>query len=84
MLYKAAHHGSKHSNSEELLACLRPDVSLISCSADNDYGHPGKEAVEHMEQCGSTVYYTMHSGQIRVRWGKDGLQLMEFSAAGPE
>ncbi len=84
VLYKAAHHGSKHSNSEELLACLRPDVSLISCSADNDYGHPGKEAVEHMEQCGSTVYYTMHSGQIRVRWGKDGLQLMEFSAAGPE
>lgn len=80
VLYKAAHHGSKHSNSLELLSRLSPDISLISCSKENEYGHPGKEAVEHMQQCGSRVYYTMHSGQIRVRWGKNGLSVKAFSA----
>ncbi len=80
VLYKAAHHGSKHSNSLELLSRLSPDISLISCSKENEYGHPGKEAVEHMQQCGSRVYYTMHSGQIRVRWGKNGLAVKAFLA----
>ncbi len=78
VLYKAAHHGSKHSNSMELLECLKPQVCIVSCSADNDYGHPGKEAVEHMESCGSTVCYTMHSGQIRVRQDAGGIRVIPF------
>lgn len=77
VLYKAAHHGSGYSNSKELLERLKPAVSAVSCAQDNDYGHPGKEAVEHMEMCGSRVYYTMQSGQIRVRWDEDGLEVME-------
>lgn len=64
--YKAAHHGSNYSNSEEFLQVLRPEVSVVSCGAKNSYGHPGAEAIAHMEEAGSRVYYTMESGQITV------------------
>ncbi|MBR1391508.1 MAG: DNA internalization-related competence protein ComEC/Rec2 [Lachnospiraceae bacterium] len=66
-ILKACHHGSKYSNTEEFLQRLRPQVTVISCSETNRYGHPAAEAVEHMEAVGSMVYYTMKSGQITVR-----------------
>lgn len=64
--YKAAHHGSKYSNSEEFLKMLSPEISTVSCGENNKYGHPGEEAVGNMEKSGSMVYYTMESGRIRL------------------
>ena len=77
-LYKAAHHGSKYSNSKEILQCLKPDISVISCAEENDYGHPGREAVELMEQYSGCVYYTMHSGQIGICQGSKGVHVQEY------
>lgn len=37
---KAAHHGSDTSNSEEFISSLDPELVLVSCGADNKYGHP--------------------------------------------
>lgn len=81
-LYKAAHHGSEYSNSEEYLKALSPKLSVISCGEKNRYGHPGAEAVEHMEAAGSRILYTMKSGQIRVRRTEDGLTVKEFLQRG--
>jgi competence protein ComEC len=64
--YKAAHHGSRYSNSSEFLETLTPKIAAISCSSTNNYGHPSVEAVSHMEAVGAEVYYTMKSGQIKV------------------
>jgi competence protein ComEC len=64
--YKAAHHGSRYSNSSEFLEALMPKIAAISCSSTNNYGHPSVEAVSHMEAVGAEVYYTMKSGQIKV------------------
>ena len=64
--YKAAHHGSKYSNSEEFLEKLSPDISTISCGKNNRYGHPGKEAVLHMKKNSKNLYYTMDCGQITI------------------
>lgn len=64
--YKAAHHGSDHSNSKEWLAALRPLVTTVSCAAENSYGHPGEEAVAHIRASGSGIFFTMESGQIRL------------------
>lgn len=74
--YKAAHHGSDHSNSEPFLQTLSPAVSAISCGLKNSYGHPGEEAVKHIEQSGSRIFYTMEAGQIRltVRRGQIAVQ----------
>lgn len=76
--YKAAHHGSKYSNSEELLKVLRPEIATVSCSATNRYGHPGKEAIEHMEDVGCEIYYTMESGQITIK-REEGIEVYEFT-----
>ncbi len=76
--YKAAHHGSKNSNSTQLLKKLTPLVSVVSCAEKNDYGHPGKEAVERMERDSQSVYYTMKGGRIRVSWDKGGVFVEEF------
>ena len=65
-LYKAAHHGSKYSNSEGFLRKLSPRISVISYGKNNHYGHPGKEAVEHMKDYSDKVYETAFYGQITV------------------
>lgn len=65
-VYKAAHHGSKYSNSEKLLTLLSPEVSVVSCAKKNSYGHPSDEAIANMEGVGSTIFYTMESGQVSV------------------
>lgn len=78
-IYKAAHHGSKYSNSGEFLQQLSPRYAIVSCGLHNSYGHPGAEAVSHMEEAGAGVYYTMEQGQIKVRIGKGGeLQISCF------
>lgn len=77
-LYKAAHHGSEYSNSQAYLKALSPKLSVISCGEKNRYGHPGAEAVEHIEASGSRILYTMKSGQIRVRCSEEGLTAEGF------
>ncbi len=64
--YKAAHHGSKYSNSEAFLSLLSPEAAGISCGKENRYGHPAEEAVSHMKDAGAVVYDTRFSGQIKV------------------
>jgi competence protein ComEC len=64
--YKAAHHGSRYSNSADFLNALAPRIAVVSCSNTNNYGHPSPEAVSHMEEAGAEVYYTMESGQIKI------------------
>lgn len=77
-IYKAAHHGSKYSNSEAYLKALSPKLSVISCGEHNRYGHPDAEAVARIEAAGSHILYTMKSGQIKVRACEDGLVAEEF------
>lgn len=76
--YKAAHHGSKYSNSEALLGVLKPTVASVSCGKTNRYGHPAKEAVERMEESGAKIFYTMESGQITIGWDEDGIWVKEY------
>ena len=64
--YKVAHHGSKYSNSKEWLETLSPRIAVISCAKKNRYGHPGEEAVKHIKDAGSALFYTMKDGQITV------------------
>jgi len=66
-LYKAAHHGSKYSNTWELLRIVRPTFTVISCGEKNKYGHPHAEAVENFEKAGSKVAITKDTGAVTVR-----------------
>lgn len=67
-LYKAAHHGSKNSNTEELLNRLSPQLTIISCSEGNRYGHPHTETLERLERAGSRIMITKDSGAIMLHY----------------
>lgn len=69
--YKVSHHGSKFSSSEEFLRVLSPEISVISCSSTNSYGHPHQETLERLREVGCDIYVTMYGGQITVGAGKE-------------
>ena len=77
-LFKAGHHGSNYSNGKMLLDVLQPKYAVVSCSETNRYGHPGKGAVERMEESGAKIFYTMKYGQIKVRVNKGRVEIDEF------
>lgn len=71
-LYKAAHHGSKYSNSEAFLEELSPQMTVISVSSRNHYGHPHEETLLRLKEVDSAVYRTNEGGQIRIYCDKAG------------
>lgn len=70
-LYKVAHHGSRNSNTLELLEQIEPKLAIISCEEDNSYGHPHAETLERLAEVGSKVMVTKDCGAIIVEVGKD-------------
>ena len=78
-VYKAAHHGSRYSNSSELLERISPRISVISCAENNRYGHPHTEAVARMKESGSEVFCTMDAGQITIKIRDGGLLVEQFA-----
>lgn len=75
---KVAHHGSKNSTGEELLAIIKPELSLISCGKDNRYGHPHEELLERLRQVGSNIIITFKSGAITLRTNGRRMQIEEY------
>ncbi len=63
-IFVAGHHGSSTSNAEELLYAIYPQYIAVSCSADNDYGHPHKEPIKLFEKLGCQVFRTDKCGSI--------------------
>ena len=82
VIYDVAHHGSRNSNSQEIIDVVQPGVSVISCGKDNSYGHPAKEVLERLEAVGSEIWCTYESGQIEVYEGKDGIMVRGYVGSG--
>ena len=78
-LFKASHHGSKTSNTRELLEVIRPELTVISCGKDNSYGHPHEETLQRLKKVGSKVLTTAECGAITVNVGK-GVSVHVFEA----
>ena len=62
----AGHHGSKHSNCQELLDAVKPETVVISVG-ENNYGHPAKETLDRFAAIGAAVYRTDLQGTITIR-----------------
>ena len=53
------HHGSAHQSNEYWLETLRPQASVISCGADNPYGHPSPPTIDRLAALrGNHIYQT--------------------------
>lgn len=63
-VYKAGHHGSRTSSSEELLAVVKPKAVVISCGEDNSYGHPHAEILNYCRINNIPLYRTDMQGTI--------------------
>lgn len=66
-IYKAAHHGSRYSNTEELISLIRPQLAVISCGKDNSYGHPHAETLGRLGQTGSDIRITKDTGAVMIK-----------------
>jgi len=67
-VFIAGHHGSKYSNSYDLLNAVKPETVIISVG-NNTYGHPTDEALERFAAVGAEVYRTDFSGNITIDTG---------------
>ena len=63
-VYKAGHHGSSSSSSEAFLDAMSAEAAVISCAADNSYGHPHAEVLNALRARKMKVYRTDEQGSI--------------------
>lgn len=63
---KVAHHGSRGSTPECLLAALAPPVALISAGERNRYGHPHPDVLSRLSRSGALVMRTDERGALSL------------------
>ncbi|KQX82556.1 ComEC/Rec2 family competence protein [Streptomyces sp. Root1310] len=68
---KVAHHGSAYQD-PDLIRAVAPRLALISCGADNPYGHPAPSTVAALRAGGAAVLRTDRDGALAVATGTDG------------
>ncbi|MBR4554662.1 MAG: MBL fold metallo-hydrolase [Ruminococcus sp.] len=61
---KVGHHGSTSASSEIFLAAVRPSYAVISCGADNDYGHPSEKTLVKLSALAGKTYITRDCGTV--------------------
>ncbi|MFD6434998.1 ComEC/Rec2 family competence protein [Streptomyces venezuelae] len=78
---KVAHHGSAQQD-PELLRRAAPRLALISCGADNSYGHPSPLTLAALRAGGAQVLRTDTDGAVAVMGEGAGSQEGSSSRAG--
>jgi competence protein ComEC len=68
---KVAHHGSAYQD-PELIRRMSPRVALVSCGADNPYGHPAPRTLAALRAAGAVVLRTDRDGSLAVAGSGDG------------
>ena len=70
------HHGSSTSIYKPFLDSADADIAVISCGADNSYGHPHIEALDYIEENAMTCLRTDEMGDIVFKVTADGYSLV--------
>lgn len=60
-ILKVGHHGSDTSSSQPFLDAVMPEIAVISCGADNSYGHPHASTLKKLN---CEVHRTDKEGSI--------------------
>lgn len=66
---KAAHHGSKTSNSIDFVKAVNPKYVFISAGLNNKFGHPHKESLENFLMAGvnpKNIFCTAFNGYVTI------------------
>ena len=63
-ILKVGHHGSSSSTDSVVLRLTDPKAAVISCGAENDYGHPHREVTALLEERNIPCFRTDLQGDI--------------------
>ncbi len=63
---KVGHHGGRYSSTAPFLEAVKPQAAVISCSTDNEYGHPTAEALQRLGDVGAHVFRTDLQGEVQA------------------
>lgn len=63
-ILKVGHHGSTTSTSQDFLNVIKPEIAIISCGKNNQFGHPKPEVVQRLEAMSITIHRTDEEGSI--------------------
>lgn len=72
---KMGHHGSSTSTGNNFLSAINPEIALISCGKNNDYGHPHKETVTKLNKNNIPMFRTDVYGSIVVNLNNNTISL---------
>lgn len=61
---KVGHHGSGSATGAAFLKAVSPEYAVISCGADNPYGHPDARTLEMLKKCGAETCRTDTDGTV--------------------
>lgn len=74
---KISHHGSDNSSPILYLKNASPEYALISCGADNTYGHPDTNVLRRLDKYAKKTLITAVSGTVTIH--SDGKSLNCFT-----
>ena len=74
--FKANHHGSPTSNTEELLNVIDPEYIVIDSTAENQYNLPKKEIVDRFLKYTENIYAPFINGGIHIYSDKTNLRFV--------
>lgn len=74
-LLKVGHHGSSTSSTESFVNAVNPQIAVISCGKNNDYGHPHKETVDRFNKHNIKIYRTDKMGTIIAECSGNGITM---------
>ena len=63
-ILKVGHHGSNTSSCDEFIKLTSPEEAIISCGANNKYGHPNKEVIDTLTKYNVKIRRTDLEGTI--------------------
>src|SRR3989338_5712753 len=65
-VYKAGHHGSRTSSTQEFLDQIKPSIPGVSAGKDNRWGHPHPETLEKLRTMNARALRTDELGNIAL------------------
>ena len=71
---KVAHHGSSYSSCDAFIDAVNPKVAVISVGKNN-YGHPGQDVIEKLQEKGIMVFRTDLDGAVGIIRKGDGFSV---------
>ncbi|MEZ4435531.1 MAG: helix-hairpin-helix domain-containing protein [bacterium] len=72
---KVAHHGSKYATHDAFFEAVAPRLAVVSCAAQNSYGHPAAETMDRLHAKKVPILATPPLGNIVIRTDGKKLQI---------